>query len=96
MKTASRGVATRGYFSLSRSSQFKRVGPIKVSLKSVDMQRNSVDLSIVSESGKANVQHFRLNQPVLIERSYQEQPMELVVDRITVNGLSGHLIEFRG
>ena len=67
-----------------------------MSIKSVDMQRNSVDLSIVSESGKVDVQHLKVNQPVLIKRSYQGQPMELVVDRITGNGLSGHLVAFRG
>jgi hypothetical protein len=96
INTASRSVAARGYFSLSRSSQFKRVGPIKMSLKSVDRQRNSVYVSIVSESGKVNLQHLRLNQPVRIKSSYRGQPMELVVDRITENGLSGHLIEFHG
>ena len=96
MKTTSRRVAARGYFSLSRSSQFKRVGPIKVALKSVDMQRNSVDIAIVSGSGKVNVQRLRLNQPVRIKLGYRGQPMELVVDRITANGLSGHLIEFHG
>jgi hypothetical protein len=96
LKTASRGVAARGYFSLSHSSQFKRLGPIKVSLKSVDRRRNSVDVSIVSESGRVDVQHLRVNQPVRIKRGYREQPMELVVDRITANGVSGHLIEFHG
>ena len=96
MKTTSRSVAARGYFSLSRSSQFKRVGPIKVSLKSVDMKRNSVDILIVSESGKVNVHRLRLNQPMRIKLGYRGQPMELVVNRITANGLSGHLIEFRG
>jgi hypothetical protein len=96
MKTTGPSVAARGYFSLSRSSQFKRVGPIIVSLKSVDMQRNSVDVSIVSESGKVKVQHLRLNQPVWIKRSYRGQPMELVVDRITANGVSGHLTKFHG
>jgi hypothetical protein len=35
--------------------QFKRVGSIIASLKSVDVQRNSVDGSIVSESGKVDV-----------------------------------------
>jgi len=96
IKTTSRSDAARGYFSLSRSSQFKRVGPIKVSLKSVDMHRNSVDIFIVSESGKVNVHRLRLNQPVRIKLGDRGQPMELVVDRITANGLSGHLIEFPG
>jgi hypothetical protein len=93
-KTTSR--AARTYFSLSRSSQFKRVGPIIVSLKSVDVRRNSVDVSIVSESGKVDVQHLKLNQPVWIKRSYRGQLLELEADRITANGISGHLIELHG
>ena len=96
IKTTSPSVAARGYFSLSRSSQFKRVGPIKVSLKSVDLQRKSVDILLVSESGKVNVHRLRLNRPVRIKTGYRGQPIELVVDRITANGLSGHLIEFPG
>ena len=96
IKTTSPSVAARGYFSLSRSSQFKRVGPIKVSLRSVDLQRKSVDILLVSESGKVNVHRLRLNRPVRIKSGYRGQPIELVVDRITANGLSGHLIEFPG
>ena len=84
------------YFSLSRPSQAKRVGPLIVSLKSVDVRRNSVDLSIVSESGKVDIQHLRLNQPVRIKRTYHGQLLELEADRITANGISGHLIEFHG
>jgi hypothetical protein len=96
IKTTSPSVAARGYFSLSRSSQFKRVGPIKVSLKSVNLQRKSVEILLVSESGKVNVHRLRLNRPVRIKSGYRGQSMELVVDRITANGLSGHLIEFPG
>ena len=96
IKTTSRSVAAPAYFSIARSSQFKRLGSIKVFLKSVDMRRNCVDISIVSESGKLNVQHLRLNQPVRFKPSYHGQAMELVVDRITANGLSGHLIELHG
>jgi hypothetical protein len=93
--TTGRSVAARSYFALSRSSQFKRVGPIEVSLKSVDVRGNSVDVSIVSEPGKVNVQHLKLNQAVRI-KGHRGRPLELVVDRITERGLSGHLIEFTG
>jgi len=94
--TASHAFPAHNYFSLSRSSPFKRVGPIQVALKSVDMKRNSVDVSIVSESGQVDVQRLRLNQPVRIKSSYHGKMMERVVDHITATGLSGHLIELRG
>jgi hypothetical protein len=92
----SRSVVARSYFSLSRSSQPKHVGPFIVSIKSVDLRRNSVDVSIVSESGKVDVEHLKLNQPVLIKRTYRGQLLELEADRITAKGISGHLIELRG
>jgi len=93
IKTTSRSVVVRGYFSLSRSSQSTRVGPIKISLMSIDLQRNSVDVFIGSESGKVNAQRLRLNQRIRIT-DRGGQPMELVVDRITSDGLFGHLLEF--
>jgi len=83
-------------FSLSRSSKLKRVGPIALSVKSVDVQRKLVDVSIISTSGKVDVQRVRLNQPVRIRAGRRELPLELVVDRITSDGLSGRLIELRG
>jgi hypothetical protein len=92
----SRSVVARSYFSLSRSSQPKHVGPIMVSIKSVDVRRNSVDLSIVSESGKVDIEHLKLNQVVRIKRIYRGQLLELEADRITAKGISGHLIELRG
>jgi hypothetical protein len=83
-------------FSLSRSAQLKRVGPIAMSVRSVDVRGKSVDVSIVSPSGKVDVQRVKLNQPVRIRSGKWEKPLELVVDRITANGLSGRLIELRG
>jgi hypothetical protein len=94
-KATSRSVVGRSYFSLSRSSQSTRVGPIKISLMSIGMQRNSVDVFIVSASGMVKLQRLRLNQRMRIKGSGR-QPMELVVDRITPDGLFGHLLELHG
>jgi len=94
MKTTGRRVVVRGYFALSRSSQSTRVGPIKISLMSIDMRQNSVEVFIRSESGKVNAQRLRLNQTIWI-KGRGGQLMELKVDRITSDGLFGHLLEFR-
>jgi hypothetical protein len=83
-------------FSLSRSARLKRVGPIALSVKAVDVRGRSVDVSIVSTSGRVNVQRVWLNQPVRIRGVGREKPLELVVDRITASGLSGRLIEIPG
>jgi hypothetical protein len=82
-------------FSLVPSRQFKRVGPIKVSLRSVDAQRKCVSLSILSDSMQIDVPRLQPNQAVWINVGYHKQPLELVVDRIPGNRLDGHLVEPR-
>jgi hypothetical protein len=94
----SRGTAPPAYrqFSLERSHQFKRIGPIEVSLTSVDTQRNSVSLSIVTDSGNMHFDHLKPNQPVWINTGGHRRGLELIVDRIAKGGLYGHLIELAG
>jgi len=89
------GARTYFSFSLAPSRQFKRVGPIKVSLRSVDAERKRVSLSILSDPIQIDVPHLRPNQPVWINVGNREQPLELVVDRIAGNRLDGHLVERR-
>ena len=95
--TQSPGLAARSYYSfaLGPSSHFTRVGPIEVSLRSVDTRRNSANLSIVSDLFKWDVPHVEMNQPVRINVGGNQQPLELVLDRIAWNRLEGHLIENR-
>jgi hypothetical protein len=91
------GLPARSYYSfaLAPSSHFTRVGPIEVSLRSVDTRRNAANLSIVSDLFKWDVQHVEMNQPVRINVGGNQQPLELVLDRIDKNRLEGHLIENR-
>ena len=95
--TQSPGLGGHGYysFSLAPSRQFTRVGPIEVSLRSVDTRRNLANLSIVSNLSKWDVPHVEMNQPVRINVGANQQPLELVLDRIDGNHLEGHLIENR-
>jgi hypothetical protein len=92
-KTTSRRIY---HVSLSRSSQFQRVGPIQLSLRSVDLKRNSVSVRIVSQSGTVDFQQLKLNQPVRIKSGRPDHTVEFVVDRVAPNGLYGHLIEKQG
>jgi hypothetical protein len=83
-------------FSLVRSRQFRKIGPIEVSLISVDERQNSVTLSIVSGSGNLRFTHVRLNQPVWIPTSDRKKGLELIVDRIAKDGVDGRLIATQG
>jgi hypothetical protein len=95
--TQGQGLGARSYYSfaLAPSRQFTRVGPIEVSVRSMDTRRNSVNLTIMSELFKWDVERVAMNQPVRINIGGDQKPLELVMDRIAGNRLEGHLIETR-
>jgi hypothetical protein len=80
------------HFSLVPSRRFKRVGPIEVSVRSVDVQRNGVSLAIMSDRVKMNVDRLHQNQTVWIKAGDRQRPVGLVIDRIAKDRLDGHLI----
>jgi hypothetical protein len=81
-------------FSLGPSRQYTRVGPVQVSLRSVDTRRRSANLFIVSNRMRFDVQGAEADQPVWINAG-GSQSLEFVVDRIAGNRLEGHLVETR-
>ena len=85
------GTSTYYPFTLSPSHQFKRVGPIRVTVSAIDPKRGSVKLSIVSDFGRLDLQQLKPNQPVWIPLGNHQRPLEFVVDRIDGTSLEGHL-----
>jgi hypothetical protein len=78
-------------FALTRVQQMQKVGPVQVSLRSVDVQRNSANVTVVSAGGKVDMRRLRLHEAVRLWGA-----LELVVDSITPYGLTGRVIEARG
>jgi hypothetical protein len=89
------GARTYYTFSLTISRQFERIGPIEVSLRSIDTQQNSVSIAIVSDALRMEERHLQLNKPVWLPSGYRQQPLELVVNRIAGNHIDGGLVEPR-
>jgi hypothetical protein len=79
-------------FSLARSREYKRVGPLSIWVKSIDPQTRSVSLSILSENIEVNVPSMKIDQPIWVRTAHGHR-VGLVADRITANRLEGHLIE---
>jgi hypothetical protein len=80
-------------FSLAVSRQFERIGPIEVSLRSIDTQRNRVSLAIFSDASKMVERRLQLNQPIRLLLGYSRQALELVVNRIVGDRIDGGLVE---
>ena len=85
------GAPTYYPFTLSPSRQFKRLGPIRVTVSAIDPRRESVKLSFVSDFGRLDLQQLKPNQPVWIPLGNRQRPLEFVVDRIGWTSLEGHL-----
>ncbi len=82
-------------FSLSPSSQFRSVGPLKVLLRAINRSRSSVSLSATSNKTAISVQSLQLNQPVEMEVGNRQPGVQLVIDQIRGNLVSGHVTELR-
>jgi hypothetical protein len=89
------GARTYYTFSLTISRQFERIGPIEVSLRSIDTRQNSVSVAIVSDALRMEERHLQLNKPVWLPSGRRRQPLELVVNRIVANRIDGGLVEPR-
>jgi hypothetical protein len=85
------GSRSENIFSLTPSRQFRRVGPIEISVRSVDVQRKNVSLWIASGHFTSAVQ-LRQNQLAWIKLNDQRKLVGLVIDRVTSSRLDGHLI----
>jgi hypothetical protein len=96
-KARASAAVRRSYrFSLARSRQFTRVGPLEMQLKSVDAHQNQISLAVLSDSARLNLQHLKPNQTIRIGGAEHGQRMELVIDRISADSIYGHLIEYKG
>src|SRR5262249_43015042 len=66
---------TRSYdrFSIVHFRRLQRIGPIEISVQSVDVNGKGVNLFIRSESGQVDVKHLSQNQPVWIRGGNRQQ-----------------------
>jgi hypothetical protein len=89
--------AERNYyrFTLTPSSHFERVGPIRLSLRNMDANRRFLDLSVMVDDLVIDQKHVSLYQPVRIHLRDRPMPAVLVVNRITRNQVQGYLSEAR-
>jgi hypothetical protein len=87
----------RGYreFTLTPSRQFQRVGPVSLSLRTVDSKHQYFDLTLLVDGLQVDKKHVKLHEPIWIRLSGHAQPVELVANRIDGNRVQGYLAESR-
>lgn len=88
-----RGDRTIYEFDLERSKQFHRVGPLNVSVRTVNQKHRYYDLVMTVEDQQVERKHASLYEPLMLRLADRPQPVELVVNRIDKNGVKGYLSE---
>lgn len=80
-------------FELGRSKDFRRVGPIALSLRKANMKRQYCDLELRVDDFRLTKKHLNLYEPVLMYPADYGQPLELVINRIQKGGPRGYVSE---
>jgi septal ring factor EnvC (AmiA/AmiB activator) len=80
-------------FKLDKSKNFRRVGPISLALRKVNYKHKSYNLSLMVDDFKLDKKNINLYEPVWITLTDRPQPVELVVNRVSKDQVTGYLSE---
>jgi septal ring factor EnvC (AmiA/AmiB activator) len=88
-----RGERSYFEFQLDKSKNFQRVGPISLSLRKVNYKHKSYNLSLMVDDFKLDKKNVNLYEPVWITLTDRPQPVELVVNKVSKDQVTGYLSE---
>ncbi len=78
-------------FTVTQSKHFVRVGLVSLGLWKTDLRHNSYNLSVIVNGRRLNWKHVNLDQPVSIPVDARTRPLELVVNGMRKNQISGYI-----
>jgi len=78
-------------FTLNKSNEFRRVGPLSLSVRKVNTKRKTYDLAMFVDDNQLQKKSVNLFEPVWINLQDQNQPVQLVVNQISKDQIQGYL-----
>lgn len=78
-------------FQLGKSKQFQKIGPLSVSLRSVNFKHKNYDMNVLVDDQQLEKKHVSVYEPVMIRPVGQSQPLELVVNEVSKNQVKGYV-----
>lgn len=82
-------------FDLDKSKQFKRVGPLSLSVRRVNLKHKYYDLVMTVDDQQLEKKHVNLYEPLMLTVADRPQPIELVVNEIKDNEIKGYVSDAR-
>lgn len=80
-------------FALNKSKQFQKVGSLSLALRGSNPKHKTYDVAMIVEDNQLTKKRVNLYEPIWIRLSDRAQPVELVVNRIDKDRISGYLSE---
>lgn len=80
-------------FHLDKSKAFQRVGPISVSLRKVNLKHKNYNLALMVDDNQFDKKNVNMLEPVWITLSDRPQPVELVVNQVRKDQITGYVSE---
>jgi hypothetical protein len=80
-------------FDLTKSKQFERVGPLRLSLRKADAKHKRFDMNMLVDDNQLQKKGVNLYETIWINTGDRPQPMELVVNQISKDHIQGYLSE---
>jgi len=80
-------------FSLTRSKQFQRQGPMGVSLRKSNEKHKYCDLVMIVNDSEVSKKHVNLYEPVLFYPEGYSQPLQLVINNVGKDSVRGYVSE---
>ncbi len=78
-------------FDILKSKTFQRVGPLNVALRKADVKRKRFNLEMIVDDNKLEKKNVNLYEPIYITSPEWAQPLELVVNRVSKDRVSGYV-----
>jgi hypothetical protein len=78
-------------FDIQKSKDFKREGPVSMSLRKANTKRQYADLQLIVDDRTLSQKHVNLYQPVMFYEPETQVPVEVVINDITKNHIHGYV-----
>ncbi len=78
-------------FDLTKAKEFKREGPLSVSLKKADARHGFADLALIVDDRNLTQKHVNLYQPAMFYEPDSMRPVEVVINDISKNHIHGYV-----
>jgi len=86
-----RGQSSYFEFDLSKSKQFRRAGPVGISLRKANDKRQYADLMLMVDDRNLQQKHVNLYQPAMFYQPDSTQPIAIVINQISKDHIHGYV-----